>query len=82
MPYSTTFSLFLVAALICIVMPGPAGSYLPTNGLGSGSTGRPLAAVGSTARVSERVVAAVVGFAALLHASAVVFHEVKLVGAA
>ena len=28
MPDSATFSLFLVAALICIVMPGPAVIYV------------------------------------------------------
>ena len=54
---SATFSLFLVAALICIAMPGPAVIYVLANGLGRGRGASIAAACGTTAGVSVHVLA-------------------------
>lgn len=81
MPDGATFSLFLVASLICIVMPGPAVLYVLANGLGRGAAASAAAACGTTAGVSVHLIAAIAGLAAVLHASALIFTAVKFAGA-
>ena len=78
----TSFTLFLGASLISILMPGPAVLYVLANGLGRGTMGSIAAACGTTAGVSVHVAAAAAGVAVILHASAVLFSAVKLAGAA
>ncbi len=78
----TSFSLFLGASLVSILMPGPAVLYVLANGLGRGRGGSVAAACGTTAGVSVHVLAAAAGVAAILHASAVLFSIVKYAGAA
>ena len=73
--------LFIVGSLVCIVMPGPGVLYVVANGLGRGTQASVAAAFGTTSAISIHIFAAVVGLAAILHASALIFNAVKIVGA-
>lgn len=79
---AANLGLFVGASLVCILMPGPAVLYVLANGLGRGPGSGIAAACGTTAGVSVHLLAAIVGLAAVLHASALLFSAIKLVGAA
>jgi threonine/homoserine/homoserine lactone efflux protein len=81
MPNSADLALFVLASLVCILMPGPAVLYVLANGLGRGRRASVAAAWGTTAGVSVHLLAAVAGLAAVLHTSAVLFNGVKWAGA-
>lgn len=74
--------LFLGASLVCILMPGPAVLYVLANGIGRGVKSSIAAACGTTAGVSVHLCAAIIGLAAVLHTSALLFTAIKLMGAA
>ena len=79
---ATDLTLFVTASLVCIIMPGPGLIYVLANGLGRGVGASIAASFGTTSGITVHLAAAIAGLAAVLHASALVFTVVKLVGAA
>ena len=82
MPDTATFFLFLVAASIVAVTPGPGIFYVLTRSL-TGGRGEGIASpLGTSVGGLVHVAAAALGLSAVLMASATAFTAVKLVGAA
>lgn len=73
---------FLVTSLIVVVSPGIGVLYTLAAGLSRGFGAGVLAAFGCTLGIVPHMAAAVMGLAALLHASAVAFQTVKYLGVA
>jgi threonine/homoserine/homoserine lactone efflux protein len=73
---------FLVTSLIVIVSPGTGVLYTLAAGLSRGSRVSVVAAFGCTLGIVPHMVAAIVGLAALLHASALAFQTLKYLGVA
>src|ERR1700754_3582848 len=73
---------FLVTSLIVIVSPGTGVLYTLAAGLSRGARASVVAAFGCTLGIVPHMAAAVLGLAALLHASALAFHTLKWLGVA
>jgi threonine/homoserine/homoserine lactone efflux protein len=73
---------FFITSLIVVVVPGTGVIYTLATGLSRGRRASVAAAFGCTLGILPHMIAAVVGVAALLHTSAVIFQSVKLAGAA
>jgi len=73
---------FLLTSLIIVVSPGTGVLYTLAAGLSRGSRASVVAAFGCTLGIVPHMAAAILGLAALLHASAVAFHTFKYVGVA
>ncbi len=73
---------FLVTSLIVIVSPGTGVLYTLAAGLSRGSRASVVAAFGCTLGIVPHMAAAILGLAALLHASAVAFQIFKYLGIA
>jgi threonine/homoserine/homoserine lactone efflux protein len=73
---------FLVTSLIVIVSRGTGVLYTLAAGLSRGSRVSVVAAFGCTLGIVPHMVAAIVGLAALLHASALAFQTLKYLGVA
>ena len=73
---------FLLTSLIIIVSPGTGVLYTLAAGLSRGSGASVVAASGCTLGIVPHMAAAIMGVAALLHASAVAFHTFKYLGVA
>jgi threonine/homoserine/homoserine lactone efflux protein len=73
---------FLVTTLVVVVTPGTGVLFTLTAGLSRGARASVVAAVGCTLGIVPHMVAAIVGLAALLNASAVAFQTLKYVGVA
>lgn len=73
---------FLVTSLIVIVSPGTGVLYTLAAGLSRGRRASVVAAFGCTLGILPHMAAAVLGLAALLHASAVAFQTMKYLGVA
>jgi threonine/homoserine/homoserine lactone efflux protein len=73
---------FLITSLIVVVAPGTGVLYTLATGLSRGSRASMFAAFGCTLGIVPHMAAAILGLAALLHASAVAFHTFKYVGVA
>jgi threonine/homoserine/homoserine lactone efflux protein len=73
---------FLVTSFIVIVSPGTGVLYTLAAGLSRGSRASVVAAFGCTIGVVPHMVAAIMGLAALLHASALAFQTFKYLGVA
>jgi threonine/homoserine/homoserine lactone efflux protein len=73
---------FLITSLIVVVAPGTGVLYTLATGLSRGSRASVFAAFGCTLGIVPHMAAAILGLAALLHASAVAFHTFKYVGVA
>ncbi len=73
---------FLVTALIVVVSPGTGVLYTMATGLGRGSRDSVAAALGCTIGIVPHMAAAILGLAALLHASAIAFQTLKYAGVA
>jgi threonine/homoserine/homoserine lactone efflux protein len=73
---------FLVTSFIVIVSPGTGVLYTLAAGLSRGSRASVVAAFGCTIGIVPHMVAAIMGLAALLHASAVAFQTFKYLGVA
>lgn len=71
---------FLVTALIVVLLPGTGVIYTLAVGLGRGLRPSIAAAFGCTLGIVPHAVASIVGLAAVLHASAVAFQVVKILG--
>lgn len=73
---------FLATSLIVILLPGTGVLYTLAHGLGRGWRASVLAALGCTLGIVPHVAAAILGLAALLHASALAFEAVRMAGVA
>src|SRR6266436_4542114 len=73
---------FLVTSLIVVVSPGTGVLYTLATGLSRGSRASVVAAFGCTIGIVPHMAAAIMGLAALLHASALAFQTFKYVGVA
>jgi threonine/homoserine/homoserine lactone efflux protein len=73
---------FLVTSLIVIVSPGTGVLYTLAAGLSRGSRASVVAAFGCTLGIVPHMAAAIMGLAALLHASALAFQTLKYLGVA
>jgi threonine/homoserine/homoserine lactone efflux protein len=76
------FWLFLIAALILAITPGPGIFYVLARSLAGGRREGVLSAFGTFVGGLFHVFAAALGISAILAASAVAFHTVKYAGAA
>jgi threonine/homoserine/homoserine lactone efflux protein len=82
MPDSTAFSLFLAAAVVLAVTPGPGIFYVLARSIKGGRREGYASAAGTAVGGVFHVVAAALGVSAILAASAEAFTVVKFVGAA
>lgn len=73
---------FLVTSLTVIVSPGTGVLFTLAAGLSRGPRASVVAAFGCTLGILPHMAAAILGVAALLHASAVAFQTLKYLGAA
>jgi threonine/homoserine/homoserine lactone efflux protein len=82
MPDSSHLSLFLIAAVILAVTPGPAVLYIVTRSVSQGRAAGVVSALGVAAGGLVHVLGAALGLSALLATSALAFATVKYAGAA
>jgi threonine/homoserine/homoserine lactone efflux protein len=73
---------FLLTSLIIVASPGTGVLYTLAAGLSRGSRASIVAAFGCTLGIVPHMAAAIMGLAALLHASALAFHTFKYLGVA
>ncbi|MBV8536865.1 MAG: LysE family translocator [Alphaproteobacteria bacterium] len=73
---------FLVTSLIVVISPGTGVLYTLAAGLSRGGRASVVAAFGCTLGIVPHMAAAILGLAALLHASAVAFHTFQYAGVA
>ncbi len=73
---------FLLTSLIVIASPGTGALYTLAAGLSRGARASIVAAFGCTLGIIPHMAAAVLGLAALLHASALAFETLKYLGVA
>ena len=73
---------FLVTSLIVVASPGTGVLYTLAAGLSRGSRASVVAAFGCTLGIVPHMAAAIMGLAALLHASALAFQTLKYLGVA
>jgi threonine/homoserine/homoserine lactone efflux protein len=73
---------FLLTSLIVVVSPGTGVLFTLATGLSRGSRASVVAAFGCTLGIVPHMAAAIMGLAALLHASALAFQTFKYVGVA
>ena len=73
---------FLLTSLIVVISPGTGVLYTLAAGLSRGSRASVIAAFGCTLGIVPHMAAAIMGLAALLHASAVAFQTLKYLGVA
>jgi threonine/homoserine/homoserine lactone efflux protein len=82
MPSAETYGLFMLAALLLLVIPGPAVLYIVSRSLDQGRAAGLASVAGVSTGTLIQVCCAVVGLSSLVLASAVAFNVVKYVGAA
>ncbi len=82
MPEWGTIGLFLLAALVMLITPGPAVLYIVTRSIDQGRGAGFASVLGIQAGSLVHVMAAVIGISALLASSATAFAVVKYLGAA
>ncbi len=73
---------FLITAFVVVVAPGTGVIYTLALGLGQGRRASIAAAFGCTFGIVPHLLAAILGLAAILHTSAVLFTLVKFAGVA
>ena len=73
---------FLITAFVVVIAPGTGVIYTLAVGLGRGARAASWAALGCTFGIVPHLLAAALGLAALLHASALAFQIVKFAGVA
>lgn len=73
---------FLITTLIVVLSPGTGVLFTLATGLSRGSRASVVAAFGCTLGIVPHMAAAVMGLAALLHASALAFELLKYLGVA
>lgn len=73
---------FFLTALVVVIAPGTGVLYTLALGLGQGRRAALWAALGCTFGIVPHLLAATLGLAAILNASALLFHAVKFAGVA
>ena len=73
---------FLITALVVVLAPGSGVIYTLAVGLGQGRRAALMAALGCTLGIVPALLAAILGLAAVLHSSALLFQVVKFAGVA
>ncbi len=73
---------FLITSLIVVLIPGTGVIYTISTGLFQGARSSIFAAFGCTAGIIPSLIASIIGLAAILHTSAIVFQVVKFAGVA
>ena len=81
-PEPHTLALFAAAALVLVVVPGPAVLYVVAQSIDHGRTAGVMSVLGIQAGALVHILAAVLGLSSLLVSSAVAFDAVKYAGAA
>ena len=81
-PDPATLAVFCGAALALLVVPGPAVLYIVANAIDGGRRAGAASMLGIQVGALVQVVAAALGLAGLLAASAIAFDTVKYLGAA
>jgi threonine/homoserine/homoserine lactone efflux protein len=81
-PDPSRLALFCAAALVLLVVPGPAVLYVVTQSIAHGRRGGVAAVAGIHSGTMVHVVAATAGLSALLASSTLAFDAVKYAGAA
>jgi threonine/homoserine/homoserine lactone efflux protein len=82
MPELSTIALFVSAALVLLLIPGPAVLYIVARSVEQGRQAGVVSAVGVGAGSLVHVAAAALGISAILMSSATAFMAVKYAGAA
>src|SRR5580698_2387785 len=82
LPHPSSLFLFVTAALLLLVIPGPAVFYIVGRSIGHGRSAGLVSALGISVGSLVHTAAAAVGLSALLMSSAVAFAAVKYLGAA
>jgi threonine/homoserine/homoserine lactone efflux protein len=82
MPSPETYGLFVLAALLLLIIPGPAVLYIVSRSLDQGRAAGLASVAGVSTGTLIQVCFAVVGLSSLVLASAVAFDVVKYIGAA
>ena len=82
MPGSSSLLLFVSAAVVLLVIPGPAVLYVTSRSIGQGRSAGFVSALGIGVGTLVHAAAAAVGLSALLMSSAIAFSAVKYLGAA
>lgn len=82
MPSGEALAGFIAAALVVLVIPGPAVLYILARSLGQGRRAGLVSVLGLSAGALVHVAAATAGLSAILLTSATAFTAVKLTGAA
>lgn len=77
----STLSLFVGAALLLLLTPGPAVIYIVTRSIDQGRTAGIVSALGISVGTLVHVVAAALGLSAILVSSVSAFTVVKYIGA-
>ena len=82
MPDSSTFALFVAAALVLLVVPGPSVLYIVARSIEGGRTAGFVSVLGVQTGAILHIAFATLGLSAILASSAVAFSVVKWLGAA
>jgi threonine/homoserine/homoserine lactone efflux protein len=82
MPDATTYGLFVVAALVLLLVPGPAVLYVVARGVEGGRSAGLISCLGIEAGTLLHAAFAAVGLSAIVASSAAAFTVVKWLGAA
>ncbi len=82
MPDASTFALFVVAALVLLVVPGPSVLYIVARSIEGGRTAGLVSVLGVQTGAMVHIAFATVGLSAILASSAVAFSIVRWLGAA
>ncbi len=82
MPDSSTLAVFVIAALVLLVTPGPAVLYIVARSIDQGRWAGIVSTLGIAGGSLFHVAAAALGVSALLMSSALAFDAVKYLGAA
>ncbi|WLS03990.1 LysE family translocator [Shinella oryzae] len=73
---------FLITSLIVILLPGTGVIYTVARGVSGGLRAGLLAAFGCTLGIIPHMLASIAGLAAILHASALAFEVLRIIGVA
>lgn len=82
MPDTASLTAFIAAALVVLLIPGPAVLYIITRSLGQGRRAGLVSVLGLSTGALVHVAAATAGLSAVLMTSATAFSVVKYLGAA
>src|ERR1700738_2612234 len=80
--HPSSLFLFVTAALLLLLLPGPAVFYIVGRSIGHGRSAGLVSALGISVGSLVHTAAAAVGLSALLMSSAIAFAAVKYLGAA